>query len=140
MKGLGAFVGGLLTVLLAACWPDGGTVCPAIAYGRTLVVELAGDWPGDDGRTLLVDCDGPCSEVFVEDGAPGPGPGQLTVPLSDGRAEVSWTAPRDSVGLTVLGADGTELAEVDTDLDWVRVGGSEECGGPMHATVTVPAP
>ena len=46
----------------------------------------------------------------------------------------------DTVVVTVLGADGGTLAEVEADLDWVRVGGSEECGGPGEASVVVPAP
>jgi hypothetical protein len=29
---------------------------------------------------------------------------------------------------------------VELAPEWARVGGSEECGGPMAATVTVPAP
>jgi hypothetical protein len=46
----------------------------------------------------------------------------------------------DSAVLTILGPDGTELAELDADLDWRRVGGTEECGGPSAASVVVPAP
>ena len=39
-----------------------------------------------------------------------------------------------------IGPDGGVLAGLSADLDWQRVGGSEECGGPHEATVTVPAP
>ena len=46
----------------------------------------------------------------------------------------------DSVVVTVLGPDGATLADLETDLDWRRVGGTEECGGPMTASVVVPAP
>jgi len=49
-------------------------------------------------------------------------------------------ATPDAVAVTVLAADGAELAGVDVELDRVRVGGSAECGGPSEATVTVPAP
>jgi hypothetical protein len=45
-----------------------------------------------------------------------------------------------TVAVTVLGPDGAVLAAVDGAPDWVRVGGSAECGGPHEATVTVPAP
>ncbi|HYO35192.1 MAG TPA: hypothetical protein VER97_03890 [Geodermatophilus sp.] len=45
-----------------------------------------------------------------------------------------------TVEVTVLGPDGAVLAEVEADPDRVRLGGSEECGGPHEATVTVPAP
>jgi hypothetical protein len=65
----------------------------------------------------------------------------VSVPLS-GRSTVvqlDMTTP-DSVVVTVLGPDGATLADLETDLDWRRVGGTEECGGPMTASVVVPAP
>ena len=46
----------------------------------------------------------------------------------------------ETVDVTVLGPDGAVLAELTADPEWERVGGSAECGGPMAATVTVPAP
>ena len=66
---------------------------------------------------------------------------RLTAPLTGRSAglSVDMAAP-ESVVVTVLGADGSDLAEVSADLEWHRVGGSEECGGPMETTVTVPAP
>ena len=88
----------------------------------------------------MVGCGGPCTEVFVEGGTPGPGPGELTVPLATGSAHVPSATAADEVTRTVLAADGEARTEVETDLAWVRVGGREECGGPMRATVTVPAP
>jgi hypothetical protein len=36
-----------------------------------------------------------------------------------------------SVTLRALAANGTVLAELDHDLLWTRVGGSEQCGGPV---------
>ncbi|MBU1250538.1 MAG: hypothetical protein KJ659_01765 [Actinobacteria bacterium] len=30
-----------------------------------------------------------------------------------------------------------DLADADVDAEWIRVGGSEACGGPGKATVTV---
>lgn len=33
-----------------------------------------------------------------------------------------------------LSADGEILASTETGLEWTRVGGSEQCGGPMRAT------
>ena len=41
--------------------------------------------------------------------------------------------------MTVSGADGV-LTELTVTPDWVRVGGSAECGGPTEAEVVVPAP
>jgi hypothetical protein len=121
----------------SACAGGASTVCPAIGWSNTLTVGLADDWPPVDGGTLLVDCSSPCGlQLHPEDE-----PDQVTVPLT-GRSTVvqlDMTTP-DSVGITVLGSDGTELADLDTGLDWRRVGGTEECGGPHAASTVVPAP
>jgi hypothetical protein len=118
---LGAFA--VATALaFSACAAGASTVCPAIGWSNTLTVGLADGWPPVDGGTLLVD-------------------DELSVPLTGSSTVVhmDMTAP-DSVVLTVLGPDGTELAQLATDLDWRRVGGTEECGGPHAASVTVPLP
>ena len=140
VRSLPAVAGGLLAVSLAGCGQGGGTACPAVAYLPDLVVELDGGWPPAEGRRAVVGCGGPCTEVVVEGGTPGPGPDELTVPLPAGRGHVPLPTAPDSVALTVLAAGGQVLTELETELEWVRVGGSEECGGPMQATVTVPAP
>ena len=46
----------------------------------------------------------------------------------------------ETVEVSVLGPDGAVLAGTEAELEWVRVGGSEGCGGPHEARVTVPAP
>jgi hypothetical protein len=121
---------------LAACGAGAETVCPAIGWSNALTVGLADDWPPLDGGSLLVECSSRCGTY----GREGP-PDELSVPLSGASTvvQLDMTAP-DSVALTVVGADGTELTQHDADLDWVRVGGSDECGGPHAASVTVPAP
>ena len=120
----------------AACGAAAGTACPAIGWSNTLTVGLADAWPVVDGGSLRVACASPC-------GVHGPaGPAhELTTPLSGTSTVVGMdmTAP-DSITLTVLGPDGTELAVLDADLDWRRVGGSEECGGPHAASVVIPGP
>jgi hypothetical protein len=120
---------------LAACGAGAETVCPAIGWSNTLSVGLADGWRAVDG-TLLVECSGPCGMY----GREGPRD-EVSVPLSGASTvvQLDMTAP-DSVILTVVGADGTELTRHDADLDWDRVGGSEECGGPHTASVVVPAP
>ncbi len=107
---------------LTSCGGD-RAVCPAVGWSNGLTVELTEDWPPGEGRTVRV------------------GVAEAVAPLTGRTASVSFpmTTP-DTVDVTVLGGDGAALAEVDADLDWVRVGGSEECGGPHRATATVPAP
>ena len=80
---------------------------------------------------MWVGCLQPCG-LEVADGV---------VPLDGDRATVSFLLETpDGVNVAVLGPDGAVLAELTADLEWVRVGGSAECGGPHEATVTVPAP
>ena len=116
------------------------TTCPAILHGHTLTVALADGWQSQPGRTLHVECSRPC-----DDGPAGGRSlvGRSSVSVSGSAASTAFGftlgAP-DSVVLTVLDAAGTELARVEVEPEWVRVGGSEECGGPSEATVTVPAP
>jgi hypothetical protein len=125
---------------LAACREGIETVCPAIGWSNSLVVTLAGDWPPVEGGSVAVDCAPRCGETVVRDGAPVDRD-RLTAPLDTLPVvlHLDMSAP-DSVDVRVLGPDGSVLAGLAADLDWVRVGGSEECGGPMEAVVTVPAP
>ena len=128
-----AVVGAVLS--LAACG-EGRGVCPAVGWFDTLTVQLAEDWPDGEGRSVRLDCGGPCDPPVLSGD-----PSRLTAAWegSTARFTVGMSVP-DSVEVTVLGPDGAVLAEVDAAPDWVRVGGSEECGGPHEATVTVPAP
>jgi hypothetical protein len=142
--GIPWIAGGALVVAaalaLAACRNGAGTACPAIGWSNALVVTLADDWPPVEGGSLAVDCAPRCGWAVVQDGAPVD-LDRLTAPLDAGSAvlHLDMSVP-DSVDVRVLGPDGAELAELEAGLDWVRIGGSEACGGPMEATVTVPAP
>jgi hypothetical protein len=116
---------------LAGCDGGVGRACPAIAWGNGLTVELAGDWPPGEGRSVRVGCPRPCG-LEVPDGV---------APLDGDRATVSFLIETpDAVDVAVLGPDGAVLTETRADPEWVRVGGSAECGGPHEATGTVPAP
>lgn len=133
-----AALGAVLT--LTGCDGGVGRVCPAVAWGNALTVELAGDWPPGEGRSVRVACPQPCGLQFHEDAPPGP-VHEGVAPLIGDRATVSFLMETpDEVHVAVLGADGAVLTEVEVDLEWVRVGGSAECGGPHEATGTVPAP
>lgn len=126
---------GLLALLLTACGPAGGTACPAVGWGRTVEVRLTGDWSAPPVGSVRIECSPACPPLAIRDEATGD-----PVPSDPLRRGVPFGAPvPDSAVVTVLAADGAVLAEVAADLDWVRVGGSEECGGPTRATVTVPA-
>lgn len=122
MSGVRAPVWLCAALALAAC-DTGPTVCPAVGWTNGLTVRLAEDWPPGEGRAVRVD------------GVEG-----VTPVTGRDTAVVFPMATPDSVEVAVLAPDGAVLAQVDAAPDWVRVGGSEECGGPHAATVTVPAP
>ena len=124
-----------VALTLGACAGGQDTVCPAIGWGSALIVEFAEDWPEVPGG-VRIECRPECMSDVLEEGPP-----EMVESPAGTSVTVSYvmSAP-DSVAVTVVGADGTELTEVDADLDWRRVGGSEECGGPHEATVVVPAP
>ncbi|MGY1749399.1 hypothetical protein [Modestobacter sp. SYSU DS0511] len=123
----------LLAGLLTAC--DGGVpiACPAIGYLPSVLVELTGDWSGHPVGSVQLDCSSPCERPTLDD-----------PPAEDDPTVLGWIVPSgplpDSAVATVRAPDGSVLAEVEAGLDFERVGGSAECGGPMEATVEVPAP
>ncbi|MCW2510355.1 MAG: hypothetical protein JWP68_3503 [Modestobacter sp.] len=127
----------LLALLLAGCDGPSMYACPAIGYSSSLVVELAPDWPADHAHSVTIECDEPCGVPSMDGGDAA---STRTAVLAEGAALFDWVGDEASVVVTVRAADGAELAKVDAELEWVRVGGSEECGGPLEATVTIPAP
>jgi hypothetical protein len=114
----GVFRSVLVSVLVvgpAGC-STSATACPAMLHGASLTVRLAGGWTDGEPRSVRVRC---------PDG------------VACGR--ISPDGPREELVVTVSGVDGV-LAELTVTPDWVRVGGTEECGGPTEAEVVVPAP
>jgi hypothetical protein len=132
-----ALLAGLL--LSTACRSEQGTACPAIGWLDALTVELDG-WAEVPGGSVTVECPSTCAREIRLD-APAIERNEVSVPLSGATTTVPFTYGRpDSVVVTVTGPDGAELARQPADVDWRQVGGSAECGGPMAATVVVPAP
>ncbi len=140
MSGPGALAWAVAVLALVGCDGGAGRACPAVAWGNALTVELADDWVPGEGRSVQVSCPEACRPEALE--ATPSGPIQEGVaPLVGDRATVSFVLETpDEVDVAVLGPDGAVLAELTADLEWGRVGGSTECGGPHEATGTVPAP
>ena len=152
----------VLVVGLAGC-STSATACPAMLHGASLTVRLAGGWTDGEPRSVSVRCpDGvACGRISPDDltvlpepeevPVPRPGTGPLPTPdpapendgttqeLAGGAASYSLDGPREELVVTVRGVDGV-LAELTVTPDWVRVGDTEECGGPTEAEVVVPAP
>jgi hypothetical protein len=143
---------GLLSAVTVGVVPTTGcsiNACPAIGYARTLTVNIEGNVGAvSDVRV----CDETrCSEPEPTAGAPvpkktvitefSPDPQQtVTYPPFHSRREDqdTWVFTVNSgdparVTVRALAADGTMLAEQEHDLVWTRVGGTEQCGGPVTA-------
>jgi hypothetical protein len=150
-------------LLLAVCVPAAGcaNACPAIGWINSVTVELAGDV--SRVATVQLCVAGGCSELSPEPGTAAPrivetmplGP---TAPVTYGAAPsmapfyaeqidartwrftVNMSSP-DRVTAKALTAGGEVLIAKETDLEWKRVGGSAQCGGPSDVPpikLTVP--
>lgn len=134
---LAALARALLPVgVLAACaggpGSTGQVACPAIGWSSSLAVEIE----GDSSRVGQV-------RVCDEEGCwPDPDAASMGGPVIQVKGAGSdWTftlasAP-DPIKVLVTSSTGTVLSETEVDPEWVRVGGSAECGGPQRAVVTV---
>lgn len=110
-------------------------VCPAVDYGRTLIVQLGDDWPLVEGHTVVATCSSPCGQVQRDNDELTR---EVTGAVTGSTARLQMMAMPDSVVVTVVSPEGP-VADVEASLAWQRVGGTEECGGPMEAVVTVPS-
>ena len=131
---------------LAAC-ARADVVCPAVGWVSTVTLRLEGDITAVDHVELCTTTG--CSVPEVA--SPQPASPKSAVPSSpDGpspsvapfvaaqTAANSWVFTVQGqlpgeVTTRVLAQDGALLAQQQSRLEWTRVGGSEECGGPMTA-------
>ena len=123
--------------------------CPAIGYARTLTVNIEGNVAAVSDVKM---CDETrCSEpeptagtpvpmkTVVTEFSPEPQPTVTYPPFHSRREDQdTWVFTVNSgdpakVTVRALAADGTVLAEQEHDLVWTRVGGTEQCGGPVTA-------
>lgn len=121
---------------LTGCAGGPTVACPAVAYLPTLVVRLAGDWPTAQQGSLSVTCSTRCTRFRMSGNGQT---GHLTGALTGMTTRLQTATMPGSLTITVCGPRGP-VTEVRADLTWRRVGGSAECGGPMEAEVTIPAP
>ncbi|MBE9926949.1 hypothetical protein G8C93_13740 [Cellulosimicrobium cellulans] len=122
-----------LVVLLVSRLSGGAEACPAIGYSSTLEVVLTGDI-AEVAHVQVLDDDGgwPPPPPTGPDASAGPTP---TTHDGDARTFTLSAHPGNPVGLRALDQAGTVLAQTERNVSWVRVGGSEACGGPQEARV-----
>lgn len=125
-----------VTIALGGCSGGQGYVveaCPAIGWINHVTVTVHGD-PASVASLEI--CDG---ETCVS------GPGDTAADLADlwyyvDRDGSTWNfdlgmSTPDPVTVRAFGADEALLVESTISPEWVRVGGSEQCGGPHEGTV-----
>ena len=110
------------------------TACAAILYSQQVDIIL--DGPAADEVERVVFCtESGCSVPGIEaTPVPASGPYYAVTDLGDGRwhVDIQLDLPSQAT-IEVLGKDGTTLTSTTVELEWQRVGGSEECGGPHEA-------
>ena len=141
-----------LSAIVAGCSLMPPVACPAIGWINAVSVTLQG--PVQKVHTVELCLDGTCSITAGEqDGSDGqlrlataiPRDAETPVPASvapmippigsrvDDRSwsfSLGMQAPKE-VTVRALAADGATIAQREATLSWKRVGGTEQCGGPV---------
>ena len=125
-----AILVGVGLAALTACSPFTDVNCPAIAYPSNATITLAHPQPG---LTLEV-CDG---EGCI------PGPPADPVQDMSGSSEVGWQVTfilggKPTMGYRLTDETGEVVDEGYVKVDWIRIDGSEQCGGTRQATIELP--
>lgn len=152
----------VLAVALSGCSGSFPVACTAVGWTDTVEVRVPGSADPTSGVTGAGFCqqDG-CTPWLPDRAAPDEpdepgdatpaGPGSLgpaptptlepsTVHDGDVWSVSTPSGAADHGRVALFGADDRVLVERDVDLRWVRTGGTERCGGPSTATVTVELP
>lgn len=106
-------------------------VCPAIGYSSLLEVTLTGD--ASEVAQVQVHVGEAWQPPFPE------GADRTSPAIMSSRDGDTWSFtlyyPPNPMALRALDAEGDVVAQTERDVDWIRVGGNEECGGPMQGRV-----
>lgn len=129
--------------MLTACSPSTDVACPAIGYSSNATIVLSNPRPG---LTLEL-CDG-------EGCVPGPPmepvqigatqqPNDATPQDVSGSSDVGWQATfilggDPTMGYRLTDGTGAVVGEGYVKVDWIRIDGSEQCGGTRRAKVELP--
>lgn len=132
LPALGVAAGAAL--LLAGCGQLDPGACSTVGYRHTLTVHIEDD--SQAVEKVLVCGGGRCADDLAS-----------TTDLNTVNAEHSsqeaaaWTATlsyaEEPLLIQLIGSDGSVLKEALVEPDWRLTGGSERCGGPAAAEVTL---
>jgi hypothetical protein len=127
-------LGSIALVALTGCAPA-PVACPAVGWANILTVEVTGRTSSVHSVQLCTE-DGCAPRLDVESG------GSLGLVRVADREGDRWTfetgmLPLDEVTIRSADANGSIISKTSVSPDWKRVVGSERCGGPSKAFVSV---
>lgn len=124
-----ATVGAAFTALLLTSCSVDEVACPAILYFSTLEITVTGEVPD----TLELCADDLCapSREASDVGF------MITPPAVSGQQWTFTGSFPDDLTARAYDSEGVVIADVEIAPDWQRTGGSEQCGGPMRAEVSI---
>ena len=130
----------LTSVAMTGCSVPVPVGCPEMAWSNTFTVTLTGS--ARDAALVELCIVDLCTEstlIEQERETISPTPVGVPMPLSISRVgEREWhvsvvMATPETLTVRSLSSAGEVLAEREVALEWQRVGGSEQCGGPSEA-------
>ena len=114
---------------LSGCESDSIVACPAILYMSTLEITVEGALP-DELELCHDDLCAP-SRAAADVGF------MVTPPAVSGQTWTFTGTFPDDLTVRAYDKDRVLMTTADIEPDWQRTGGSEECGGPTRAKVTI---
>ncbi len=141
----------MVSVIVSGC--SVSDLCPTIGWSNTVTVKLEGTTSNVSVVELCADgeCSGPAPSQLSPDESVGieildplqletftPVPSAIHLSFFASKVdEHSWEistimATPENVTIRALSPSKEVLAERDVTLNWVRVGGTERCGGPAE--------
>ncbi|MCJ1707059.1 hypothetical protein [Microbacterium sp. VKM Ac-2923] len=124
----------MVPVVLSGCGSVFPVECPAIGWSNTIVVTGPAD-----GVSAVDLCD---ERGCAAESARRPDLLGIQPPSVDGTV---WTfslpdmSTPDVISVRATGTDGAVLVREGIAVEWTRVGGSEQCGGPGEARMDLEA-
>lgn len=113
--------------------------CPAVGWINVVTVQIEGSAEAVGLVERVEFCDDrQCSQSAAALPDTSSVLPYIAEKIEQGRWRIStdMSAP-ETATIRALAADGAELAATTETLDWERVGGSEQCGGPGVADVSI---